>query len=138
MEVLPRLGVKADVLLTYDEEACNSSAAKFIGKKRYNWLVEFDRTGRIPALYQYLDIPAWREAVANIWGDEPVRGSYTDIVDMEHLGICGLNVGVGYVRQHSMTASTTASDIHYALSKFIAFWRRYGDQCFPYSPRRRR
>jgi hypothetical protein len=53
LELLPKLGINVDVLLTTDEESSNSTAMEFKTQKQYNWMVEFDRAGRDAVLYQY-------------------------------------------------------------------------------------
>ncbi|GAF93879.1 unnamed protein product, partial [marine sediment metagenome] len=46
LDLLPKLNIKCDVLITIDEEIGASSAQLFETEKEYNWMFEFDRTGK--------------------------------------------------------------------------------------------
>ena len=45
MDILPRFGIKPDILLTEGEESGKSTADHFITTKKYNWAFSFDRMG---------------------------------------------------------------------------------------------
>lgn len=122
LEVLPCLGIAVDVLLTVGEEWGQSTASAFDAPKSYDWIVEFDRgvqsDGNIDAVtYQYGD-PDWDAAVGEhlTVGD----GSYSDICDLEHLGVKAVNWSAGYQpgyhgpRAHAYLADVETSVLAYA------------------------
>lgn len=53
LEMLPRLGVTTDWLLTTDEEMGESTAAEFSSEKPYHWTFQFDRGGTDVVMYDY-------------------------------------------------------------------------------------
>jgi hypothetical protein len=135
-DYLPQLGVVADVLLTEDEESCRSSAFHFKTEKTYNWMFQFDRGGDDMVMYQYAT-PELRK----LWADVGFRigsGSYTDIVDLDHLGIAGFNLGTGYQNYHSKLAYLDMDQTFSSLRKFLAFYRAHGATPFTHTPSRNR
>ena len=99
LDVLPKAGIKCDVLLTDSEELGLSTASCFNPPKQYNWMMEFDRQGGGTAMYDYEDT----EMRQLLWKyDYHVdQGSFTDICELYSLKCKGFNFGVGYHRQHS-------------------------------------
>ena len=93
LDLLPSLGVKADVLLSDGEESMRSTAGDFEPSKEYNWIAEFDRRGDGVVLYQY-DFPG----IETYFRVD--QGTYSDIADMGHLGVQACNVGIGYYGEH--------------------------------------
>jgi acetylornithine deacetylase/succinyl-diaminopimelate desuccinylase-like protein len=95
LELLPKLGIVYDVLLTVGEESGGSTAQFFNpGDMEYDWIIEFDRGGTDVVMYQFED-----DEVAAMVKDAGARvgvGSFSDIAYMEHLGIKAFNWGVGY------------------------------------------
>ena len=55
LDVLPRAGIKCDVLLTDSEETHNSTAQYFKPPKQYNWMMQFDRAGSDMVMYDFED-----------------------------------------------------------------------------------
>ncbi|MEM0142895.1 MAG: hypothetical protein QXL94_02940 [Candidatus Parvarchaeum sp.] len=135
MHVLPRLGINVDVLLTWDEERCNSSAQFFETTKKYNWIIEFDRMGVDVVMYQYFANIRAREYVTSL-GLKADYGSYTDIVELEHLGCVGFNWGVGYHAHHSINAWVSVDELDYMIGKFRKFWSFYSETFMPYEAER--
>lgn len=89
--------VGADLLFTDCEERGASTGADFSVPHldRYRFMLMFDRMGTDSVLYQYDHARRWRRAVSRRLG--PVSfGSYSCISAMSHVGVCGLNVGIGY------------------------------------------
>lgn len=115
MDVLPKMlkgsGVNYDVLLTTDEERCDSTAKDWEcpGGKQYRYMIEYDRQGTGSVAYQYQDDPIWCDAIEPYLGKLDV-GSYSDIADLSRLGCCGVNIGVGYHLQHSPCCYALLSD----------------------------
>lgn len=128
---LPLRGIKADVLLTEGEEMCFSSAQVFETDKKYNWIAEFDRMGFDCALYQYSD-KATQEMVAK-HGYTPVHGSYTDIVEMDGLGVKGFNFGVGYRDYHSANSHIMIADLVHCIRMFVSFYNEFKNTPMPHT-----
>ena len=83
------------MLLTTGEECGNSTAEWFdAAEGRYHWLVEFDRRGTEAVTYG-LESSDWLNALQDA-GYQVGSGSYSDIASLAHLGVCGVNIGVGY------------------------------------------
>lgn len=126
MELLAEKGIRADILLTTDEEKGCSSARWFdtCGDKAYNWIFSFDRKGEDAALYQYIGIDAWRDALAAS-GFEIAHGTSSDIAYLDHLGRAGVNVGIGYCDMFHSTDAYADIDVAVRqLNRFAEFWRR--------------
>lgn len=122
LEMLPKLGITCDVLLTTNEEQCASSARDFhdyVSHKQYNWMIEFDRGGTDVVLYQY-DTPELRDLV-EASGAHVGMGSYSDIADLDQLDCAGLNWGVGYEDYHSARSHAWLDDTFKMVSKFLRF-----------------
>lgn len=123
---LPKMGVNVDILLTEDEEVCQSTASFFTTEKKYNWIVSFDRAGTDFVSYSYYwDIPIkW-------FGKEGI-GSYSDIADLQDLGCKGINVGNGTHSPHSETAYVIEQEYFSQLKKFIEMYNKIKDAHFPH------
>lgn len=121
LELLPRLGVTCDWLLTTDEEIGGSTADEFDTLKHYHWMIEFDRGGSDVVLYQY-ETEALVDLVEASGADVGV-GSYSDIAVLEHLGCAGLNWGVGYQDYHSARSHAWLEDTFRMVGRFLRFHR---------------
>lgn len=134
-ELLPLLGVKVDLLLTTGEETGQSTGADFIppNDKTYNWMVEFDRHGDDVACYQYLENDEWRNALKLVKA-YPVRGTFTDITAMEHLGVCGANFAVGYENEHSHMCHVDLVVMFEQIKRFLKFYDLFKTNKFEYTP----
>jgi hypothetical protein len=134
-EVLPKLGVNADILFTTDEECAMSTGVYFDPPRQYDWLFSFDRAGNDVVGYQYQAEPAWQAAVKDsrlIAG----HGSYSDIVDID-AGCLGFNFGVGYHDQHTFRCHAALSDVDECVGRFMRFHKIYAGVAMPYTPRPR-
>ena len=130
-DVLKTCGVKCDVLLTTDEEKCKSTARQFVTDKAYNWAFSFDRAGSSDvALYQYIDEQT-SSAVRQV-GLRPAHGSYSDIVELEHLGCKCFNWCNGLQSGHSATAHVKERDYIACVLRFLDFWDIYSGVHFPH------
>lgn len=129
---LPMRGIKFDVLLTDDEEMCNSSAQHFKTEKKYNWMFSFDRMGFDCALYQYIDDDT--RAAVKAHGYNPVYGSYSDIVELDNLGCKGFNFGIGYRNYHSKDSHIFMGDLVKLVQMFTSFYTANKDVAFPHTP----
>ena len=130
LDVLPKLGINVDVLLTDSEEIGQSTAQWFDSPKRYNWMVEFDRRGTDAVLYQY-DTDEQRERLEDV-GFDIGRGSFSDISYLEHLGICGFNVGIGYHHEHTRRCYAKLNDTWSQIRKFERYWSSWRDTPMEY------
>jgi len=131
LEVLPALGINVDVLLTDDEEMMQSTAALFETKKKYNWIVEFDRRGDDVVAYDYED----KDWCAALRGYFTVgMGSLSDICYLAHIGCKAVNVGVGYHEEHSRYAYMNIAEYHEQLFKFRKFYNMYHRCYFAHIP----
>ena len=106
-ELIPAL----DIILTDDEESCDSTAVDIPENPDYIAAVEVDRGGFADcALYQYLKDSTWAAYVENITGLRAVEGSYSDIADCE-IGIAAVNLPAGYVSAHTENCFILKDDI---------------------------
>ena len=131
LDLLPKLGVVTDILLTTDEECGASTASAFDPTAQYNWMIQFDRAGTDVVAYQY-DDDHLRELVDGC-GARMGIGSYSDIADLDHLGCVGLNWGCGYADYHSARAHAWLEDTFRMVARFVKFHRANVDTYLPYS-----
>jgi hypothetical protein len=125
LDVLPTLGLKYDILLTTGEETCNSTAQYFTPPRQYKWMFEFDRRGTDVVLYQY-ENGETIDAVESI-GAEIGIGSYTDLVDLDHLACVGFNWGCAYDLEHTYSCFVDLKDCKYMIDLFVEFYRAHKD-----------
>lgn len=119
LDLLPRLGIEVDILLTVGEESGCSTAEHFMPEKRYDWMIEFDRGGTDVVMYQY-DDAGTRQLVRDC-GAKPADGIFSDISYLEHLGIKGFNWGVGYRDYHSTRGHAYIEDYLMMMGFFMEF-----------------
>lgn len=126
LDLLPKLGLNYDVLLTTGEEKGQSTAAFFvepiIEDGQYDWLIEFDRGGTDVVMYCY-DNAETRQMVRDC-GATPGWGSFSDIAYLEHLGIKGFNWGVGYQDYHTVRGYAFLEDTF----KMVAYYLNFHEQ----------
>lgn len=132
MELLPRMGVNVDVLLTDSEESGNSTGQFFHPPKQYNWIFSFDRMGTDVVMYQY-ETKELEDCLED-FGFEVGVGSFSDISFMEHLEVQGMNFGVGYYHQHTSKCFADTTELASNLRKFRRFYRKYHDFHLPFVP----
>lgn len=133
LELLPRLGVNVDVLLTTAEEPGCSTAQFFEPPKEYLWMIEFDRGGTDVVMYQYEDDECVRlveDAGARV-GD----GSYSDIAYLDHLEIKGFNWGVGYRDYHGPRGHAFLADYWRMIGYFLRFHQDNSEIYLPHEQR---
>jgi hypothetical protein len=127
LDLLPKLGINFDLLLTEGEETGQSTAQHFTNNK-YNWIFSFDRQKDDVVLYDYQDakINSWEQALK----DSEFRiglGSFSDIAFMEDLGIKGVNIGTGYVNEHSRNCYASMKMLTSQIEKFKNFYDKNKD-----------
>lgn len=137
LDLLPRLGVVCDILLTTDEELGRSTAREFAEDhhaegKRYNWVIQFDRGGTDVVLYQY----ETDEYVAMVEeaGAQVGEGSYSCIAELEALGCAAFNWGVGYQDYHSPRSHAWLRDTFRSVARFLRFYEANHATLLPHEP----
>lgn len=120
LELLPKLGVNVDVLLTTDEEIGQSTARNFQTDKKYNWIVEFDRSGVDYVTYQ-MGSPTLT-SLMHQYDMYEGWGSYTDICDIKGQECVKFNVGVGYYNAHSLSHYMVVTEYLDSIKKFVQFY----------------
>ena len=132
LDLLPSFGVNLDLLLTDSEELGRSTASEFTPKSHdYNWMVEFDRRGDGVVMYDYEYDDTWKDAIAN-HGFDVQFGSFSDISTLTGLGVCGMNVGVGYHHEHSSQCYMELSQLLKNLRLFFSFYDTHKDTRFAF------
>tara|TARA_Y100000310_G_scaffold34140_1_gene32280 strand:- start:164 stop:1300 length:1137 start_codon:yes stop_codon:yes gene_type:complete len=130
LDLLPSLGIHADILLTDSEELGCSTAEHFVAPKEYNWIFEFDRAGMDTVMYKYhtAELASLLESYHFLVG----RGSFTDICELDHLGVAGFNFGTGYHGQHTMACWADIRETLIMAHKFRRFYTDCKDKRFTY------
>jgi len=126
LDLLPKLGVKCDVLLTTGEECGQSTARLFASHpkmKQYNWIFSFDRKGTDVVLYRYED-HATAKLVREV-GARVGSGSFSDVCCLYNLGVKGFNWGVGYEDYHTLRGHAWLHDTFDMVAKFVRFFGKH-------------
>ena len=121
--LIPSMGVNIEVLLTDNEEIGQTTAQDFQPSKDYNWVVEFDRMGTDAVLYQYENDTS--RTVLSDAGYEIGIGSFSDISELEHLGVMAMNLAVGYYRQHTPDCYANLEETLSSVAKFKTIYDKY-------------
>lgn len=123
--LLPKLGCNFDILLTTDEEYCNSSAQFFHTDKQYNWMFQFDRMGNDVVTYDY-----YNKDIYKTFDELNIKtnlGIYSDICELEHLNCFGMNFGTGYYNNHNIDAYVDLKMFMKQILKFVKIYNQYKD-----------
>lgn len=131
LDYLPKCGLNFDILLTTDEEKCQSTAYYFETKKKYKWIFELDRMGYDIVAYQYKH-KELENYLKRFGYSELGFGSYSDIADLDHLNCTGLNFGIGYYDQHTIYCHANLYFIQFCLERFINFFRLNQHKSLPH------
>lgn len=125
LDLLSKLGVKTDVLLTIGEETGKSTAEHFQTSRQYNWMFSFDRREDDVVMYRYRtnNLETMLESI----GADPGYGSFSDICELEHLGCQGMNWGVGYEDYHSDRAFAYLNTTFHQIARFVRFYLRFSN-----------
>jgi hypothetical protein len=133
LDLLPKLGVTCDWLLTVGEENGMSTAEFFDPPKEYDWVIEFDRGGTDVVMYQYED-EASRQAV-QASGATVGHGSFSDIASLEHLSVKAFNWGVGYRgNYHSERGYAFLYDTFAMVARYLRFHAQNAGKAMPHEP----
>lgn len=134
LDLMPKLGIEFDVLLTTGEEQGMSTAEFFDTPvdRAYNWMIEFDRGGSDVVAYQYEDNVL--RAMVRESGTYMGQGSFSDISYLEHLGIKGLNWGVGYRDYHGPRGHVWMDEYVQMMAHFLSFHADNAGLALPHEP----
>jgi hypothetical protein len=134
LELMPKLGLNFDILLTVGEEKGASTAQYFdsadVHDRQYNWMIEFDRGGTDCVMYQYEDLDL-RNRVKDS-GATPAHGIFSDISYLDHLEIKGVNWGVGYRDYHGPRSHAYLEDYWTMIGHFLNFHAQNADEYLPH------
>jgi len=134
LELLPKMGIVCDVLLTTGEETGRSTAKIFAERhpkiKEYNWIIEFDRGGTDCVLYKFEDYDIRTKVQSS--GARVGNGSFSDICHLESLGCKAINWGVGYRDYHGPRSHAWLWDTWTMVGHFLAFYDAYKDEHLPH------
>lgn len=132
LELLPKLGIQYDILLTTGEESGASTAQFYKPEKEYNWVIEFDRGGTDVVMYQYDDRDT-RELV-KASGATVGDGIFSDISYMDGLEVKCFNWGVGYRDYHGPRSHAYLEDYWRMIGHYLKF---HEANCETYLPHER-
>lgn len=133
LEMLPKLGITCDWLLTTDEEIAASTAEEFSSAKQYNWMFQFDRGGTDVVMYEY-ETHELCDLVEEAGGNVG-QGTFSDICQLDHLKCAGMNWGVGYRDYHGPRAHAWLEDTFRQVARFQKFYEANYDLDLPHTPR---
>jgi hypothetical protein len=124
------------MLVCDDEETGNSTAQEFVEDIRPNWLMEFDRRGTDVVTYEY-ESDLWHGILGSV-GFTIGSGTFSDICYLSSYGVCGVNVGVGYHREHSTACHADLIDTFTQFELARKFYRKFADvpMCYEYRVRK--
>lgn len=133
LDYLPSKGINLDLLLTDNEEIGQSTAGDFCPESHsYNWLLQFDRRGDDVVTYDYT-CRDWAKALSSV--DFKIgRGTFSDISSLEHLERSGVNVGIGYHKEHSIDCYCELSELQSQLDKSLRFIEQFSETSFVHVP----
>lgn len=119
LDLLPYLKcVDFDILLTDDEEICQSTGQFFKPAKPYNWIFSFDRVGTDVVLYKYEDDDTIN--LMRTYDFEVGDGTLSDISMMD-LNCKGFNFGNGSQNQHTKMCYANLNETMDMAGKFKEF-----------------
>jgi hypothetical protein len=128
LDLLPSLGVKADILITNHEEICASTARYFGLWDRYNWIAEFDRGGGDAVTYD-LTSPEFDDVLTSV-GFKLGIGSYSDICESSDELTCAVNIGIGYQKAHQLDSYFVPKTYRKNIRRFLKMYESYGHMRF--------
>lgn len=141
LELMPKLGITCDILLTTGEELGRSTAAFFEPPhdRQYNWIIQFDRGhqggngwGGFGDVVMYdFETPEYRRMV-QACGVKVGMGSFSDICMLENLGCAAFNWGVGYRDYHGPKSHVWLDDLVTMVEAFVYFWDTHHNDYLPH------
>lgn len=132
LELLPKLGITCDILLTTDEEVGASTAALFATNKKYNWMFSFDRKETDVVMYRY-ETTDYRKMLTEA-GAHVGNGSFSDICKLDTLGCIGMNWGCGYRDYHGPRGHAWLTDTFWMVGTFVNFYEQHSAEFLEHKP----
>ena len=83
-----------------------------------------------PVCYMYTN-KNWQSAIKQITGFIDT-GSYSDISDLESLGICGVNWAIGYTEPHTKFCKVDINEYLITTEKFYRFYEKNKNILYPH------
>lgn len=132
VDILPELGIKADVLLT-DNEEIGQSTAQFVEgviPNRYRFIVEFDRGGADFVDYGQGSLEL-TDALTSL-GIPRGFGSFSDIAFLPPSfdDIATFNMGIGYYKAHQKDSYSDLLELQEQLIAFAQLCHQHKDTVF--------
>ncbi len=115
------------MLICDDEERGQSTADLFpsvFPNAKPNWLVELDRRGTDAVTYDYGN-ETWHSLLESV-GFDIGHGSFSDICYLDSLGVCGVNVGIGYDCEHTNNCHADLRDTISQIEKLQSLLNSFG------------
>ena len=131
LDILPKMGIHCDILLTDSEESGQSTAKYFTDTDRYNWIFEFDRAGTDVVLYEYKTDQLCE--LLEGYGFQIGYGSFSDICFLDP-EVSAINFGVGYHRQHTRHCYARLRDTEAMVNRFAQFYSDQKDERLEHTP----
>lgn len=138
--LLPTMyGIQFDMLMTTNEESGGTTSEDYQKawlalpeeqRKKYNWIIEFDRRGTDVVLYAY-DCNDLRTKVGEF--ATVGNGSFSDISRMQQMGCKAMNWGVGYESEHTNRSYAILENTLFMVENFIKFYNEYKDTHLPHT-----
>ena len=134
-----QFGITFDYLFTTDEETGGSTAEEFQRdwlalpeekRKKYKWIIEFDRHGLEPVMYEFEDKDL-REKIEEFI--KTTKGSFTDICKLSKMGCKAINWSTGYYSEHTPGHYAIMEDMVKVIEAFVGFYRKYKDVHLPHT-----
>ena len=123
-------GIRCNYLVTDDEEIGKTTAANYRPTFTPTMLVELDRRGYDCVTYDYRSAD-WLECL-QAEGFTIGSGSFSDICQLEHLNVSGVNFGIGYAREHTDQCNCNLNLVSNRLEEVIYFINRHGQTTWPH------
>ena len=130
MELLPSLGVKADIVLTDGEESGRSTMKLFKSPRPYKWAFEFDRAETDVVTYGR-ETPEFKAALKPFFKDIN-HGAFSDVAVLDSK-CCVVNVGTGLDQMsgHSEHSWFNPEDFIAQTKAFLKFYAAAKETEFP-------
>lgn len=120
-----------DLLLTDYEETGNSTAEFFEPSHEYNFVVELDREGMNYVAYG-LACDEMKLAL-EMCGLDLEYGTYSDILELDHLKCSKINLGIGCYNSHGLHSGFQESVTDSQIEKLLNFVELFHEHHFAYN-----
>lgn len=125
--------IAASTARTFTDDIIASLGLSSVGYP--NWLMEFDRHGTDVVCYDYENDTL--SSLLEHAGFEIGVGSFSDISSMTDLGRSGVNVGIGYHREHTLQCYADLTDTLKQLGRAETFYQLFGHIALKFTPPKR-